>query len=202
MREFLRRILGRWNEKKLSLEEQLRVLSECGIKLSPGITADHLLASWAREQYEKEPYRMVLLAMGSEIEQEPFGPASNDIWHFDTECIEDHGDYVLIANRMRDLAGSDLPIQSLRDYVEVDAGTAWLSFQLDGKEIRWEAEVQDDWVDPTILSRFVELLKSRRTGREYTYLDLHGQDCLIGCSSEQQMKSLRKSTRLTFEWLR
>jgi hypothetical protein len=63
-------------------------------------------------------------------------------------------------------------------------------------------EVDDDWVDPLVFCRFVDLLAERQADRRYTYLDLGGQDCLIGCCTDEQLKSLRKLTGLQFKWLK
>src|SRR5215831_3510102 len=90
------------------------------------------------------------------------GYLSDNIWHFDTECIESPGDYQRIASRMCTLAQGDLPLVDLADFVDVEDSTAWLSFSLDGKPEKWIAKVDDDWVDPEMLSRFARLLESRK----------------------------------------
>ena len=184
-----------FRKPKPSLEEQLRVLEECGIDTLPGITIENLLISWDLEQYQKDPFRLAIVALGGE------DGLSNDVWHFDAECIEDSGDYVVIAERMRDLARSDLPIEKTVDHVDIENDSAWLEFELDGQRVHWDAAVQDDWVDPAMLSRFAALLEERNTGRRFTYLDLGGQDCVIGCSSPEQMTLLRKRAKLAFKWL-
>lgn len=199
----------------IALEKQLQVLSECGIRLLPGITTEHLLASYDREIFEEEPFEFLLATLGGEVEVEPFGLFTENLWHFDTECIEDHGSYTKIAQRMKDLADGALPLQEIEDYVDIEEGEAWLSFKLKGEKVKWEAEVSDDWVDPKILSRFALLLDSQATvasrvadflflpfGRKrFTYLDLKGQDCLLGCSTSRQLRKLRKETGLDFQWL-
>jgi hypothetical protein len=186
---------------KVTLEKQLQILHDCGIRLAPDITKDHLLASHEREYYEAKPFLHLLVVMGGELEEGPFAYLSNDIWHFDTECIEDHGDYARIAGRMLDLAGGALPLVEIDDYVDVEEEQAWLSFKLDGVGTRWEAEVDNDWVDPQVFSVFVDLLAKQPTNKRHTYFDLQGQDCLIGCSTPEQLKRLRNETRLGFEWL-
>jgi hypothetical protein len=189
-----------------SFEEQIRVLAECGIVLSPAVRPESLLVSFPREAYEKDPFRLLLCVMGGEAEDESQGEVgsllSDRIWHFDAECIEDRGDYAAIARRLAVLSKGDLPIENVRDHVDVEGGEAWVSFTLDGRPYQWEAEVKDDWVDPDVLSKFAELLKSLNTGRRFTYVDLHGQDCLIGCSTDEQRRALAAATGLEVVWLR
>jgi len=185
---------------RMSLEERLVALSECGIRMNPGLSVKESLVSFDRDEFEADGL-LVLTMLGSEVECEPEGRFCDSLWHFDTECIEDHGAYAAIAERMRLLAGRDLPITDIADYVNLEENRAWLSFRIGGAMTKWDARVQDDWVDPTILSRFAALLRGRDTGRAYTYLDLGGQDCLIGCASESQRRALREATGLKWEWL-
>ncbi len=184
------------------LEDQLRILGECGISVRRGITVDDFLVSWSREEYERDPFKLALFMLGSEVGTEPWGRLfSEDIWHLDTECIVDHGDYVKIGERMRELAKGDLPMINIRDHVDLEAGQAWLEFEIDGQVLHWDAEVQDDWVDTRILSRFAELLFERYAERRFTYLDLDGQDCLLGSSTPDQLAAIRKQTGCKFQWL-
>jgi len=201
---------GLFRKKPRSLERQLRDLADCGVKLAPDILPDtvlkqlanedaddNLFADWSRGAFEKEPYRLLLVALG-----DPDATRATNILHFDTECIEDHGDYVKIADHMRTMAGDVLPLTDVEDLVDLEANEAWLSFKLDGVERRWSCEVADDWIDPKILSQFATLLEGRRTGRRFTYLDLGGQDCILGCFAEDELKKLRKVTGLAWEWLK
>ena len=100
------------------------------------------------------------------------------------------------------LAGERLRLQDLEDYVDVENQRASLSFTLHGEKITWAPVVNHDWIDPVILSNFVKLLDKRNARMRFTYLDLRGQDCLIGCATAEQLASLRKATGLNFEWLR
>lgn len=186
---------------KPSAEEQLQNLSACGISLKPGMSKEILFTEYEPEDYVNEPYLLLLIALGGETEEEPYGFLSSDIWHFDTECIEDHGDYAGIALRMEGLADGDLPLEGVEDYVNVEEGRAWLSFSLDKQYYRWELEVEDDWVDTRVFEEFDSLLRGRHQNKRFTYLDLGGQDCLIGCSTPEQLEKLRTVSGLKFRWL-
>ena len=185
------------------LERQLEELRSCGITMLPERTLNELLLSFRREEYEGDPYQLLLTRLGGEVEAEPWGRRfSDDVWHFDAECVEDHGAYAEIAERMKVLAGDALPIAGIRDHVDVERGTAWLEFNLEGQDYHWDAEVQDDWADPAILAKFADLLAARNRGLKYTYLNLGGQDAVLGAATEEQLACLRKKTRLGVEWLR
>jgi hypothetical protein len=187
------------------LDEQLRVLADCGISLAPSVAIETLTRPFSRELYEKEPYRILLSAMGDEADGEfqagASGYLSDNIWHFDTECIEGDGSYAAIAQRMVELAQGDLPLENIEDVVDLEEGEAWLSFSLDGKAYKWTAKVDDGWVDPSIPPRFDELLAYRKSDRRFTYVNLGGQDCLIGCATPEQRASLKARTGLQVLWL-
>ena len=186
---------------KIALEEQLEHLAECGIHLKPEFTVETLLESFEREKYEERAYIGAVIRLGGELEREPFTPLSNNLFHLDTECIEGPGDYVRVATRMYDLAQGELRMENLRDHVDIENGDARLEFELDGETVQWRARVDNDWIDPEILSNFCGLLASRSTGRRYSYLDLKGQDCIIGCATEEELRRLRKLTGMNFTWL-
>ncbi len=48
----------------MKLEKQLAKLAELGLALDPGITIDDLLHSFDREEFEEEPFDLVLFALG------------------------------------------------------------------------------------------------------------------------------------------
>jgi hypothetical protein len=125
---------------------------------------------------------------------------SNNIWHFDTECINDHGDYAVIARRMAALTQGALAISGIQDHVDVENGIAWLSFRLDDELIRWDLVVDDDWVDSQVFDRFAALLAHTGSPRRYRCFDLQGQDLLIGCATPEEKEKLERETNLEVEW--
>jgi len=102
---------------------------------------------------------------------------------------------------MRVLAQGELPIRNIREHVDIENGDACVAFELEDKTVEWHARVKDDWIDPEILSHFCALLASQKARRRYTFLDLKGQDCIIGCATEDQLRGLRKLTGMNFTWL-
>jgi hypothetical protein len=186
---------------RIPLEEQLATLAACGIRLKPEFSVATLLETFPREKYETSQYAGLVITLGGTLERKPWTPLSDNVWHLDTECIEDSGDYARIAERFRDLAQGELPIENIRDRVDVENGDAWLEFELNGETIHWGARVNNDWIDPEILSHFCALLASQNRSRRYTFFDLKGQDCLIGCATEEELRRLRKEAGLKFTWL-
>lgn len=184
-----------------TLEQQLATLEELEIRLRPGLTVEDLLLDLSREDYEAQPYEPLLIAMGGALSEAPYGRISDDIWHFDTEAIEDHGSYVFIAERLRDLADGKLPFEAIRDYVDIEEGVAWLSFRLKQKDYRWDLVVESDWVDPVVFDKFDALLREATNGQfRFTYYGL-GQDLLIGIATPERLQELRARTGLDMTWL-
>lgn len=176
--------------KVVTLDEQLAHLKAAGIGMNAGIQIATLLESRSAGDYEKKPYILLLIVLGDFVEKPPYDTyISDDIWHFDSECIEDHGAYVLIAERLKALAGGGLPLENIKDYVDVEEERAELSFTLDGQAHAWQAKVSDDWVDSTIIERLVTLHEQRQSQKHYIYCGL-GQDCLIGCVTDEQLNQL------------
>lgn len=161
------------NAPVTSLEEQLATLSQLGLSLNPGVTIDDLLVSWDRASYESQPYDLVLIAMGSEVEREPWGrPVCDRVWNFDVECIEDTGSYVAIVERLCRVAGMPNLITDLEDLVDFDQQIAWLKYTIDGRPRHFDIPLDDDWADPQTVSTVMSDIE--RDGRQF-YAKDNGQ---------------------------
>ncbi|MFF2878408.1 hypothetical protein ACFVR2_19015 [Gottfriedia sp. NPDC057991] len=179
------------SKKKVSFHEQLFELQKIGIELNPILNKELILAEYSNEEFEKEPYLLLLIALGSELELNGnYINCSNEIWYLDTECIEDTGDYVLIAERIKDLSKNYLDLKNIKDFVDIENQVASISFTLDERDYCWKLEVNDDWIDEKIIVMFNDLLEIKNTDKRVYILDLGGQDCLVGIFSRAQVKQL------------
>lgn len=182
------------NVRATSLENKLDALKGCGLQLASPFTKDDLLKSGRREDYEKDGFDRVLVGLGMTEEQEPWRNHSVNVWHFDTEAIEDHGDYKKIAERMIEMSQGSLSLENIEDHVDIEKGQAWLSFTFKGRPFKIDCAVKDDWVDPAIFTRFVELLNQSDPSKIYIYYDLGGQDCIIGCVTKNDFDCLKSQS--------
>lgn len=194
---FLRRLANR----NLSIFAQLDQLARCGIEPQSSVGVPDLLSRHSERQYETDPFRLVLSVLGEESNTLPPTPLSENVCHLRVGSITGLGDYARIAQRMSILAQGALPITEITDEVEGGTGVAWLRFRLRGEPIDWPARIREHWVDPVIFTRFVALLEVQDTQLRFTYLDLGGQDVLLGCANSQQFAELRRRTGLPFQWL-
>ena len=194
-------LLRRLMNRNMTLYAQLDALADCGIVPSQDFGPAELLVLHDEREYETSPFKLLLTVLGDNSPGPPHLPLSGNVWHMRAECIAGSGDYVKVAQRMAALAATTLPIESVYDEFDLRRGIAWLSFTLHGHELRWPAKIEERWIDPNILSRFVALLDDQDSDLRFTGLDLGGQDCLIGCATDEQFAALRRLTGLAFEWL-
>jgi hypothetical protein len=176
------------------IQGMLRRLERCGVRVSPDVTSESIA-----DALEGESSYLALLSLLGDEPEPGRSVWSHDVWHFDPESIGGDGDYVAIAERFRDLAEPDLPLESIEAHVDPEG--CWLAFILDGEEIHWDIEWDEDWADPTVLERFAQLLASRNAGRNFTYCDLGGQDFLIGCATPEELRRLNDLPGVRFVWL-
>lgn len=161
----------------MTLEEQLARLAKLGLKLDDGITVDDLLYSFGRETYEERPFDLVLFVLGTEVEREPWGRSvCSRVWNFDTECIGGTGDYVGIVNRLCRVAGQPDRLTDVSDFVDIDAGNAWLRYKVNGSERNWTVEVNDDWADTLTLNYVMDDIE--RDGHRF-YCKDNGQAMVL-----------------------
>jgi hypothetical protein len=188
--------------KKKTVEVMLAELAAVGIELRPGISAEELIAHYTRTKVEKNGFELLLIAMGDEqIDPKTFtvvDPLSDDVWHFDVEAIEDHGSYIRIVENCRRLAGGDLKVEGVRDYVDVESKIAWIELSIDGQSQRVDLKVDNDWVDSKIFDKLQEWLDETGSGRRYAAQGL-GQDLLLICKQPEQIKMINRATGLRFK---
>lgn len=183
----------------INVAQALEQLAAIGIRTRPGITHDDLLVSLDGTMDSPVDWITLLCVLGGEVERGQFQRISDDIWHFDAECIEDNGDYVRELERFVILTKGLLPLTELQDHVDVGNGDAWLEFKLDGQSEHWDLRVSDDWMDPGLYARLQNLVTSRDAGKKFFIVAL-GQDSLA-CFGDAAMKeSLSKFSGLEFHW--
>jgi hypothetical protein len=176
----------------MTIEEKLDALAQCGLKLKNQFGVPDLVRSWGRQALDKPGWNLALVCLGMTQEQPPWTPHCDNLWHFDTECIEGHGSYVRIARRIVEMTQGSLPLSDLQDHVDIDEGIAWLRFTCQGQRVRIDCEVQDDWVDPGFFIDFVDLLAKCDPKKVFIYYDLGGQDCIIGCVTRVQLEKIQR----------
>lgn len=159
--------------QSIKLEEQLDALAQLGLRLNEGVTVDDLLYSWDREEYERQPFDTLLFTLGCEVERRPWGRhVSDNAWNFDVECIEDTGDYVAIVGNLCRIAGISNLIRELKDFVDIEAGKAWLKYNIGGQIRYYDIPVDDDWADPdTVLA----IMRDIERGGKRFYAKDNGQ---------------------------
>jgi|UniRef100_Q07ND3 hypothetical protein len=187
--------------KRKTVEAMLAELAAVGISPRPGIGVDDLVAPASRAKVEKAGFELLLCAMGDErfdpATNTVLDPLSDDVWHFDVEAIEDHGAYVYIVESCRRLTGGDLQFEGVRDYVDVDAGIAWVELSTNGQSQRIDLKVDNDWVDPTIFAKLAQWLHEAGSKRRFATQGL-GQDLLMICKAPEQIAMINRATGLRF----
>lgn len=189
-------MFGLFKKKKIIFEDQLNKLSELGIFMSAESKKELLLEEFSRNEYEEDPYNLLLLTLGGEVEVNgEFINVSEEIWYLDTECIEDHGDYARIIIRLENM--TKLNLNNITDYVDIQNGTAWVSFEYMNELIRWEMKVDDDWLDMEIFKKFNELIKTEQSMK--LYISILDQGCLMGYFNKEQVIEINKLIKYKFE---
>ena len=177
-----------------TLEEKLAVVEECGLKLAKPFTMNDLLRCADRKEYEKPGFGMVVTGLGMTEEEEPRRVYCANLWCLDTECIYGDGDYKRIGERMAEMTQGSLQLGNVQDHVDCENRDVWVSFTLNGRQIRIDCRVEDDWVDPAFFSRFVDLLKEADASKIYIIYSEQstGQDCVIGCVTKAEFEQLKR----------
>lgn len=193
---------GRRMRRQVPFETQIEVLAKCGIRLRADCTTEEVRIALGCPSHEAKPYVDLLLALGGEVELEvPVRYFSDDVWHFDTECIEDDGDYGRIVQQVMRLAKGQLPLTDIRDRFDFDHQQAWIEVQLDGATQRYEPVFNNDWADPLVFVWLGDLIAARGGAGRLVYFAPGDQSLLIGYVTPEQVQHLRKTTGIKLRLL-
>jgi hypothetical protein len=187
--------------KIVSFSEQLRTFQKLGFNLNFGISSSDIDRWSGEKEFENPPYIMLYITLGQTTEREPWTPLTDRVWNFDTEAIEDHGDYVAIMKNLERISRGELKFQNLKDYVDVEGKKAWVSFSVKNNSYKWDLKVDGDWADPALFTKVVQLTKTLKTKGHYTYFNTGGQDAVIGYETPENLDAIIRATGLRIEWL-
>lgn len=188
-------------KRVISFEEQLETFRKLGFQLNAGTSISDIDRWGGKNDFEGEPFKLLYITLGQTIEREPWTPLTDRVWDFDTEAIEDHGAYVEIMKNFERITRGEIKFVNLKDYVDVENKKAWVSFSIGGRSYKWNLKVDDDWADPELSSKVVELTRTLKTKGKFTYFNTGGQDAVIGFETPESRDSIIKATGLKIEWL-
>lgn len=177
-----------------SLEDQIKILEECGIKTKNKIHADRFLEQKSRVHFEEnEPFLNTLIEMSYRM-------WCTNMRAIDAECIENDGDYAEIARIFVEVAEGDFELHDIRDSVfqSDDKGECWLMFQCEGKEYKWKPKWNYDWLDQTICHKLGALLKKSGSLKRFAAVwePSGSQNFHLVCLQVDQISSLKEKTGL------
>jgi len=186
--------------KNPSFEEQLQIFKKLGFELNAGIVKSDI-ERWDTQDFLDEPFLLMYMTLGQTIEREPWTPLTDKCWNFDTEAIEDHGSYVEIIKNLERITRGELVFKNIKDYVDIEEKIAWISFNFEEQDYKWDMKIEDDWVDTDLFSKIVGLANKTKSKGRYTYFDTGGQNALIGFETSEGLKEIKNKTGLKIEWL-
>lgn len=168
-------------ENTATVEAQLAALAQAGIVVNAGVVEADLTTFQSRADLERTPYVGLVEVLGIALEREPFTPICDRLWMCDFECIEDHGSYAAVVERLELMTGGALHLANIEDHVDLEAGEAWVAFDVGGERTRWDLRVDDDWLDPQVLAKYDELLEASGSAiRLSMNQDDYGQVAFLG----------------------
>jgi hypothetical protein len=149
--------------------------------------------------FEKDPWSLMLITLGQTIEKDPWTPITNKCWHFDTEAIEDHGSYIDIIENINRISGPYLRFTNIKDFVDIEKKSAWVSFDLNDRDYKWDIKVDDDWVDMNLFKRIQNAIRLASAIGKFYWYDTGGQSFVMGYYTEEELKEIEKKTGLVFQ---
>lgn len=187
----------RFFNKNIPLDVQVKKLEACGIFVNQEVRESDFYSFYSREEIEQSPYIKLVETLAIDVEREPYIPIANSLWMCDYERIDDHGSYIDIIKRLELMTNSALKLSEVNDFVDIEEDEAWVEFMYAGDKIRWDAKVDNDWMDPFIIVKYDQLLKNANTKvRIYSNHTDYGQSALFAAFTDEQFNCFKRLSKV------
>jgi len=175
------------------LKDQIQDFEDIGILLSDGVRKRDLLLSFSEKEYESNPYLLLLIAIGGEVEKEPWGRrVSDQVLNLDFECIEDNKSYVTIVKRLCQLAGVEKKLNAVIGDIDFEAMSAELTYKLGDQVRKLAPKVDRDWLDKSVLDTVVSDIEAQADNGKRFWIADNGQASVFLFIHDNTAKKLNK----------
>ena len=150
-----------------SVRQQFETLTALGLQLRSGVTLEDVLAEHDDEEYEENPYGLLLTmlarTMGRDGEPDPDGLATN-VGALDLEFVEDSDAYEVPIRYLAAATGRRERLTEVSSDIDFENEEGTVSYVINGQRRTWDLEVQAEWADPTVLRYALDDLVSPDAG--------------------------------------
>lgn len=98
------------------------------------------------------------------------GPAFSHVLAYDAEMIEADDAYSEWVHEWARATGKEDRVTDVVSHVDFDGGTSWLTYRLDGRDVRIEFTQESDWLNIEVFDRVLEDFGTI-PGRTLLYID-------------------------------
>lgn len=174
------------------IEIQVEVLKSLGIDgLEEGTVEEYKKwmeqDPWSRAFMEGYPYYSLLSGIGSgEYDEETYEKTgwSGTVYWFDFEGWDISEDYIDIMKGVQAIGGDDFILSDMEEDTsgvdwENGTGTIDVTFTLDGRPLRFCAEMENDWIDSSFLQFLGRSLMEGGKEKRLYYMGDNGQGAIL-----------------------
>jgi len=175
----------------IPVEKQLRILADLDIKLRQEYFVKWLYDEIGKETLESTPYTPLLFSLGSQRlneQNKKWEWLSDDVFTFDTECVEGYDLYAAVLERLGALSKGIFDVKNVSGTINHKQKSASVSFSLKGNEYSWDLRYDDDWFDVLVIGRINTLLKNMGS-EKFFLMSAPGRTInIVFCSEDTKTK--------------
>ncbi|MCL2153240.1 MAG: hypothetical protein FWH57_09855 [Oscillospiraceae bacterium] len=183
----------------LAVEDQLMVLSDLGIRPKRNDFVEWICNEWGRDAVESDPYNLMLFSLGGERCEDDgtWEYVSDDIYTFDSECVEESDIYANVLKRLSVLSKGLFTIHQTSSVVDHDNGRASVSFTHNEKKHIWDLKYDNDWFDCDVINKINDLLKNDNSSM-FFYTSSPDQNSIVLFASGEIIEKINNLVTVPF----
>ena len=188
-------------KNKVSVEDQIIVLSELGIKPKQDDFKKWIYEECDIEDIESNPYNALLYIM-SGTRQYKYGTyrwesLSDDIFILDIECVVSDDIYAVALKRLAVLSKGVFDLTNVSGKVNRDDKNTSVSFSINGKNHSWQLRYDNDRFDVLFISKINRLLRSMGS-EKLLYMNVSTWSVCVIFSTEEIISKLNDLIAMPF----
>jgi len=186
-------------KKTIPILEQLNTLLSIGIRPKQDDFLDWVCDEWGKETVESDPYNLMLFSLGGERENgDLWERLSDDIYSFDTECVEDSNIYEVVLERLVTLSKGSYAISDLHSEVDHDNKKVTVSFAYNDIHYQWSLKYNNDWFDCDVIGKINFLLRNNGSSN-FFYTSSPDQNLIVVYTSKDAIGKLNLLSTVPFK---
>lgn len=176
----------RWRYEMIPIAEQLDELGRFGIVPKHDDFIEWIHGQWGTQVISSDPNELLMVLGGVRKIGDSWERLSDDVIHFDLECVDDSNSYTSMLEQLVALSKGALKMVNIHCDIDRKRKEASVSFQYNDADCKWDLVYNDDWFDIGVVLKMNSILMNAGSTQFFYINDPPDEQGVIVVFSSQE----------------